>query len=102
MLRILFWFFLMACIFMFPKGVLAHSEVTVIEMVPSGFTPPGITIDQNSTVIFVNKDKESRWPASNTHPTHELYPEFDPRKPVLPGESFAFKPKSGRVEIPRS
>src|SRR3990167_1529245 len=71
--------------------VSAHSEVTVIEMVPDGFIPSEITIDVNSSVIFINKDKESRWPASNVHPTHGLYPEFDPKKPILPGESWAFK-----------
>lgn len=88
-----FWFFLIAIIFLFPKNVLAHSEVTVIEMMPSGFLPSEIAIDQNSSVIFINKDKQSRWPASNVHPTHQLYPEFDPRRPIEPGASWTFKPK---------
>ena len=85
--------FLFSIFFIAPGHALAHSEVTVIEMVPSGFLPSEITIDVNSSVIFVNKDSQSRWPASNVHPTHQLYPEFDPRKPIAPQESWAFKPK---------
>lgn len=89
----LIWFFLFAIFFIFPMNVSAHSEVAVIEMVPDGFIPSEITIDVNSSVIFINKDKELRWPASNVHPTHNIYPEFDPKKPIAPQESWAFKPK---------
>ena len=88
-----FWGFLVILIFIFSKNVSAHSEIAIIEMVPDGFVPSKITIDVNSNIIFINKDKESRWPASNVHPTHELYPEFDPKKSIEPGESWAFKPK---------
>ncbi len=80
----------------FISSAFAHSEVQVIEMTPDGFSPAEVIIDQNSSVIFINKDTESRWPASNVHPTHELYPEFDPKHPIAPGESWAFKnPKVG-------
>ena len=89
----LFLFFLIVVIFFAPKNVFAHSEVSVIEMIPDGFMPAEVTIDQNSSIIFVNKDTKSRWPASNTHPTHQIYPEFDPRKAIEPGESWAFKTK---------
>ncbi|OGY55595.1 MAG: hypothetical protein A2912_01625 [Candidatus Buchananbacteria bacterium RIFCSPLOWO2_01_FULL_40_23b] len=82
-----------ALVFFFPVNVSAHSEVRIIEMTSNGFEPQEVTVDENSSIIFFNKDTKSRWPASNTHPTHELYPEFDPRKPIAPGESWAFKPK---------
>lgn len=71
----------------------AHSEVQIIEMTPAGFEPDQVKVDQNTTIIFVNKDSVDRWPASNVHPTHELYPEFDPKQAVGPGGSWAFKPK---------
>ena len=90
---ILLFLFLIFHFSFFISPVFAHSEVTVIEMTPDGFIPAEVTIDQNSSIIFINKDKESRWPASNIHPTHELYPEFDARKPIAPSESWAFKPK---------
>jgi len=76
-----------------PKQSIAHSQTQVIEMTPDGFEPESVTVDINSTIIFLNKDTESRWPASNVHPTHELYPEFDPKKPINPGESWPFSPK---------
>ena len=79
--------------FIFPVNVFAHSEIAVIEMVPGGFLPSEITIDVNSSVIFINKDSQPRWPASNVHPAHDLYPEFDPRHNIDPGQSWAFKPK---------
>lgn len=73
--------------------VLAHNQVQIIEMTSGGFTPSEVTVDENATIIFVNKDQQERWPASNVHPTHELYPEFDPKRPLSVGESWSFRPK---------
>ena len=92
MLKILI-VFLMGLMLFLPKGAFAHNKTQIVEMTPDGFVPQEVTIDQNSTVIFVNKDTIVRWPASNTHPTHEIYPEFDPRREIPPGESWPFKPK---------
>lgn len=69
----------------------------MVEMTANGFEPLEVKVDENSTVIFVNKDKEKRWPASNTHPTHEIYPKFDPRRVINPGESWSFQPKKAGV-----
>jgi plastocyanin len=62
----------------------------IIEMKPSAFEPQELTIRKNTRVIFKNDDQTNRWPASNIHPTHGIYPEFDPQKPVAPGESWSF------------
>ncbi len=94
-MRRLFLFLGSFFVFILPAPVQAHSQVTVIEMTARGFEPQEVTVDKNASVIFVNSDKEARWPASNTHPTHEIYPEFDPRRTIAPGESWAFKPKVG-------
>lgn len=59
-------------------------------MSKNGFEPREVTLKQGATVRFVNKGRVDRWPASNFHPTHDLYPEFDPKKPVKPGESWDF------------
>lgn len=79
--------------FMFPAIALAHSETSIIRMTQNGFEPQTVTVDENSTVIFINQDKVDHWPASNVHPTHELYPEFDPQRAINPGSSWSFKPK---------
>ena len=76
-----------------PNSSFAHSQTQVIEMTSEGFIPSEVTIDQNQSVIFINKDKKAHWPASNPHPTHDLYPEFDPQLPIESGKSWAFKPK---------
>jgi len=73
--------------------VYAHSTIQIVEMVEDGFEPQTLTLDQDSTVLFLNKDKVDRWPASNIHPTHDVYPEFDPQKSIPPGSSWVFKPK---------
>ena len=79
------------------QDAFAHSEVQVIEMTSNGFEPQEVTVDINQSVIFLNKDSVSRWPASNTHPTHELYPDFDPQSGVASGQSWAFKPTKAGV-----
>jgi hypothetical protein len=73
----------------------AHSETQVIKMTQDGFTPQTVTIDTNSTVIFLNDDKVDRWPASDIHPTHTEYSEFDPKEPIKVAKSWTFKPKAG-------
>ena len=91
MKRLLLLFLLLS--FLFPHKIFAHSEVQIIEMTENGFEPDAVTVDQNSTIIFLNKDTQPHWPASNPHPTHELYPEFDPRQEVVQTESWSFRPK---------
>lgn len=75
--------------------VSAHSQTVIIEMTAEGFKPQEVTLDSNSAVIFVNKDTKDHWPASDIHPTHEIYPEFDPKKGIGPKGSWAFRPKAG-------
>lgn len=86
-------FLLLASHFSLPTSVFAHSQIQVIKMTTNGFEPQEVTLDENSTLIFKNDDKVPRWPASNIHPTHDLYPEFDPKGEIAPGESWSFKPK---------
>ena len=71
---------------------LAHatSDKIIIHMDENGFDPKSITIQQGQAVIFENRGKRARWPASNIHPTHEIYSEFDPKKSVWPGENWEF------------
>ena len=89
----MFFVWLLVLSFYLAEVVLGHSQTQIIEMIPDGFKPDSITVDENSTIIFLNKDSQARWPASNVHPTHELYPEFDPKRSIKEGESWPFKPK---------
>ena len=62
----------------------------VVNMIDTGFVPNTLSIKQGQTVEFVNTGKNAHWPASDLHPTHEIYPEFDPKKPIASGESWSF------------
>ena len=72
-----------------PKDVPPVGSV-VIEMNENGFTPDTVTIQKDTTVVFKNVGTEQHWPASDIHPTHGIYPEFDPQRPVPAGESWSF------------
>ena len=68
----------------------APSGEVVITMNNSGYTPDKVILKKGDTVKFVNAASEDRWPASNIHPTHQIYPEFDPKRPVSSGQSWSF------------
>ena len=64
-------------------------EATII-MKSGTFEPADITIKKGTKVTFKNEDTIPRWPASNLHPTHTIYPEFDPKQPVAVGSDWSF------------
>lgn len=74
-----------------PSSISAHSTTATVSLTPNGFEPQQLTVDQNTTLTFLNQDSVDHWPASDFHPTHDLYPEFDPRKPIKPGEFWIVK-----------
>lgn len=57
---------------------------------PNAFEPSALNIKKDTKVIFKNEDTVDRWPASDLHPTHGIYPEFDPQEPVTPGSEWSF------------
>lgn len=65
-----------------------------ITITEEGFSSDPIKIAKGTRVIFVNKGTSPHWPASDFHPTHGIYPEFDPLKGINFGEewSLVFKP----------
>ena len=74
-----------------PTLALAHTGTThIVEISEDGFSPNHIEILAGDSVEFVNTGQLDHWPASNVHPTHELSPDFDARRPILPGGSWTF------------
>ncbi len=55
-----------------------------------GFHPRVITIKAGETVTFKTARTKYFWPASDFHPSHTLYSDFDPKVPVGPSESWTF------------
>lgn len=62
----------------------------VIELRDYGFFPEEITIEKGETVTFISRREIPFWPASDDHPEHAIYPEFDAKKAVNPGEAWSF------------
>ena len=91
-----------------PFFVFAHSPTSsneiIIHMSDKGFEPEEVIINPGTKVIFENISSQPRWPASNLHPTHRLYPNsgiekcgtpeetkiFDACRPIPPGKTFEF------------
>ncbi len=72
------------------KKITTQEKGIVIRMTEDGFLPSEISIKKGDTVIFENTDTNPHWPASDVHPTHDRYPEFDPKEPIASGESWSF------------
>jgi len=61
-----------------------------IVLTDEGYIPKESSITVGDTIVFSNETGKPFWPASNLHPSHRDYPEFDPREPILPDETWSF------------
>lgn len=89
----LFVFLLFTVYCLLPTNAFAHGDAhgeLIIRMTDNGFEPKELTVTEGDEILFINNDDTDRWPASNFHPSHTLYPEFDPKMHVKPGESWKF------------
>lgn len=72
-------------------------SLITIELQEKGFNPQEIQIRRNTIVKFITNRNKAFWPASNLHPTHQIYPQFDPQKPIESSKSWQYKfDKPGR------
>lgn len=88
------WILIILLIFLVPTFARAQSnspQITEITITDSGFEPSTLVIPQNNSVRFKNNSLTSSWPASNIHPTHSIYPEFDTKRGLNPGEEWVFE-----------
>lgn len=72
-------------------AVVTQKNEVVIELTDAGFIPNTITIKQGTTVVFRTKLGKYFWPASNPHPVHDGYPEFDPKRSLGPSDLWSFR-----------
>lgn len=68
----------------------AVAAPTVVVYTAQGFSPATTTIKKGTTVLFKNNSNNAFWPASNNHPNHNIYPDFDAKHPIIPGQNFTF------------
>jgi len=83
----------------FSRGSLLTNQDNsfIVTLGKAGFEPQEITIKKGETVTFKTEREVPFWPASDIHPNHTIYPQFDVREPVLPDQTWSFKfDKPGR------
>ncbi|MBI2618237.1 hypothetical protein HYW58_02175 [Candidatus Kaiserbacteria bacterium] len=80
----------------FPYAALTETGVYEVKLTENGFEPSRLTVPPGATVVFTTELEKYFWPASNLHPSHTIYPEFDPKKPIAPNAEWQFSfEKSG-------
>lgn len=72
-----------------PAAVIPQGS-TVVTLTKDGYVPDRVTIKKGDTITFKTTNGKLFWPASNLHPSHALYPEFDPKAPIQADESWSF------------
>lgn len=71
-------------------GASPAGETVTVSIDDTGFSPSNVTISLGTTVAFVNNGQALHWPASDTHPTHEILPELDSKRGLPTGETFSY------------
>jgi plastocyanin len=90
---ILFCFLFGVLVFFFMRHFgYIHTKNTDNEIVltKNGFSPSELTIHQGETVTFTTTTDKEFWPASDSHPTHDIYTDFDPKQPIASNKSWSF------------
>ncbi len=66
-------------------------QTFIVQYTDTGFQPSFLSVRVGDTVKFRNQSSLGMWVASNPHPTHGEYPEFDQRTSVGAGGEFSFR-----------
>jgi plastocyanin len=74
----------------FLDAYISSIKEVVVTRTDRGFEPKVLTIKKGQRVRFVTDTSDSFWPASDSHPTHGKYPDFDPEKIIGADESWVF------------
>jgi plastocyanin len=72
-----------------PLDLRMETKVDIV-LTEEGFSPREVRISRNTTVRFSTNRERYFWPASNLHPSHDIYPAFDPGRPLTSEESWEF------------
>ena len=68
-----------------------HTVTRTITLAEAGFSPQEIIITKGDIVMFRSTRGVPFWPASNLHPSHDIYPEFDPQMPIDSDKEWSFR-----------
>ncbi|MBI4093703.1 cupredoxin domain-containing protein [Candidatus Kaiserbacteria bacterium] len=65
-----------------------YEGAATVTLTDSRFEPKELHIRVGTAVTFKTTRPNQFWPASNLHPEHSMYPEFDPKEPIASGDSW--------------
>lgn len=63
------------------------AETTEVSYGDDGFAPKTITVESGTTVTWTNESNRPMWVASDVHPAHNIFPDFDQ---LGSGDSYSF------------
>lgn len=66
------------------------SKTHTVTYTSSGFSPSSLTINAGDSVHFVNNTSGTMWVASDPHPMHSDYSEFDAQKGYASNTTYSF------------
>jgi len=72
------------------SGESEEKPVVVIIRTAHGYEPDELVVEKGTKVLWKNESLNFHWPASNFHPVHSEYSEFDSMRPLGPGEEWSF------------
>ena len=61
-----------------------------IVLTPTGYEPKEVRVKKGTTVLFTTTIGHAHWPSSDLHPSHMIYAEFDPKRPLKSDEAWSF------------
>lgn len=67
-----------------------HLSSVAVTLCRDGYHPSDLKVKKDVKVVFRTELPNPHWPASNNHPSHTLYPEFDPKQPIPSNEEWPF------------
>lgn len=62
----------------------------IVKMGEDVYEPQDFIIKKGTKIKFQNTSGTLRWPASDLHPSHLIYPEFDSKEPVQKDGAWEF------------
>ena len=71
-------------------GELELPKEIEVSYTDNGFNPIIAIVEQGATVKFTNDSRITMWVASNPHPDHSAYSNFNSKTAVPPGAAYSF------------
>src|SRR3989338_9888914 len=68
----------------------ANLEEVIVDYTDAGYDPDRLRVPLGTSVTWRNESSKPMWTASDPHPMHTIYPEFDAKVGVEPGGSYSF------------